>query len=37
MKKFSIPVMWSLSGYVYVDAENLEEAIKIADEADLHM
>lgn len=30
MKKWKIPVMWEVCGYVYVDADTLEEAIETA-------
>lgn len=30
MKKWKIPVTWEVCGYVYVDADTLEEAIETA-------
>ena len=30
MKKWKIPVTWEVCGYVYVDADTLEEAMETA-------
>ena len=30
MKKWKIPVTWEVCGYVYVDADTLEEAMEMA-------
>ena len=35
MKKYSIPVLWTVSSNVVVEAEDLDEAIKLAFFADL--
>lgn len=35
MKTYKIPVIWSCYGFVNIQAENLEEAIELAEEAPL--
>lgn len=34
-KKFKVPVSWMVYGYVNVRADNIDEAIELADEANL--
>lgn len=37
MKEYKIPVWWSVGGIAHIDADSLEEAIKLADDMDLDL